>query len=74
MKSIFFFSFRIVFVCSSLCKDGVVDLDNLNYESGIRSTRSRTSVGYADSKLMLALFALKLKMELMVIRLWSRGF
>ena len=45
-------------------KEGVVDVDNLNYESGLppTDTPSRaTPTAYADSKLMNALFALRLR-------------
>ena len=48
---------------SILLKEGVVDPDNLNYESGVRGTDPAggdTPAGYADSKLMNALFAMRL--------------
>ena len=60
-------SSRIVIVSSMLLREGVVNLDNLNYEAGIppaHSTRSNTPVGYADSKLMNALFAARLSAKL----------
>ena len=47
-------------VSSILLKEGSVDPDNLNYDRGIRASPSSTPVGYSDSKLMNALFAMTL--------------
>ena len=57
---------RIVVVSSMLLKEGHLQLHNLNYEQGVRipPRPTRTPVGYADSKLMNALFAVTLKERL----------
>ena len=47
-----------------LLKEGEIHVDNLNYETGIRHSDSRTPIGYADSKLMNGLFALELSKRL----------
>ena len=52
-------------VSSVLLREGLVDVANLNYDSGVRTSATTTTpVGYADSKLMNALFALQLSLLL----------
>ena len=55
---------RVVVVSSTLMREGVVDADNLNGELGVRAGNgggTTTPTGYADSKLMNAVFAAQLK-------------